>query len=89
MGSLGSEDSLPAVALALSHYPACLLLSPQGCLSGQFSMAPAYFYREPGVSFGSLVEYPSFETEITWAGVKFVSAFPVGTWPPPPSPSTP
>ena len=40
-------------------------------------------------SLGFLVEHPSFEPKIIQAGVKFVSAFPVGTWLPLPSPSTP
>lgn len=49
------------------------VLSIQGHLPGQLSMAPAYFCKEPGVAFDSLVEYPSFETKIRQAGMKIVS----------------
>lgn len=36
-------------------------------------MAPAHFCREPGVCFGSLVEYPLFETKVTQTRMKTVS----------------
>lgn len=76
------------MALALSIILHVCSSAPRAACQGS-SAWPQHFYMEPGVSLGFLVEHPPFEPKIIQAGVKFVSAFPVGTWPPLRSPSTP
>lgn len=75
------------VALALSIILHVCSSAPRAACQDS-SAWPQHFCRDPGVSLGFLVEHPSFESKIIQAGVKFVSAFPMGTWLPLPSPST-